>query len=119
MTLQSIKRFIVENGLQTTILQSDNQQGDEADATSRMSTSSTPFTSGTGYSGEIPYHQTIFTQLGGYKVQFCRDCTVDNKSIGSHSSPLNHIIPLATSQGLATKEDTTTCRWKKSKDFIR
>eukprot|EP00971_Amphidinium_carterae_P038161 750093-Amphidinium_carterae.1 len=92
-SIKAIKRFIVETGLQTTILQSDKEPA-TLELPSKVTkqiphvrSQQVPHHSHQSQGTVERYHQMMFAQL-----RFCKDYNVDNGSISSHSSLLNHML---------------------------
>eukprot|EP00971_Amphidinium_carterae_P020453 402951-Amphidinium_carterae.3 len=86
--VKAITRFIVENGLQTTILQSD---GEPAILELLMELArQLPTRQSQGIVER--YHQTLFAQLRTIKFQFSQQCNIDPRNISSHNPLINHLL---------------------------
>eukprot|EP00971_Amphidinium_carterae_P008655 170267-Amphidinium_carterae.3 len=102
---KAITRFIVENGLQTTILQSDGDPAilepliQELELLSEMGRrlphikiQTSPQHSHQSQGIVERYHQTLFAQLRTIIFQFCHNYDLDPQQISSHSPLINHLL---------------------------
>eukprot|EP00971_Amphidinium_carterae_P228003 4522488-Amphidinium_carterae.2 len=110
--VKAVTRYIVENGLRSTILQTDGEPTIVELATEatrqlpyvKMQTSPTHSHQSQGVVER--YHQTLFAQLRTVKFDFCQRYNIEPRNINSHS-PLSTTQPSHPPHNLATQQIST------------
>eukprot|EP00971_Amphidinium_carterae_P124610 2468408-Amphidinium_carterae.2 len=95
-------RFLIENGLQSTVLQSDGENAilelltEITRQLPHAKIQTSPPHSHQSQGCVEHYHQTLFAQLKTIKLSICQQCNLGPRNISSHSPLLNHLVHYTT-----------------------
>eukprot|EP00971_Amphidinium_carterae_P184527 3663285-Amphidinium_carterae.2 len=96
--VKAIVRFIVENGLQSTMLQSDGEnamkdlQSEITRQVPNVKMQTSPQYSHQSQGVIERYHQALFAQLRTLKFSLCQHYNLNPRNINSHNPLLNHLL---------------------------